>query len=35
MYGSVSRWRVKDGQQQELERLFTEMMNDLPPGSWG
>jgi heme-degrading monooxygenase HmoA len=35
MYGSVSRWRVKNGQQQELEGLFTEMMNDLPPGSRG
>ena len=35
MYGSVSRWRVKDGQQQELEQLFTEMMNDIPPGSQG
>jgi len=35
MYGSVSRWRVKDGRQQELEQLFTEMMSDIPPGSLG
>ena len=35
MYGSVSRWRVKNGRQQELEGLFTEMMKDLPPGSRG
>jgi heme-degrading monooxygenase HmoA len=35
MYGSVSRWRVKDGQQQALEQLFSEMMDKMPPGSRG
>jgi len=35
MYGSVSRWRVKDGQQQELEQLLNELMGEMPPGSLG
>jgi quinol monooxygenase YgiN len=35
MYGSVSRWRVKDGHQQELEQLLSELMRDMPPGSRG
>jgi heme-degrading monooxygenase HmoA len=35
MYGSVSRWRVKEGQQEELEQLVNELMSDLPPGSRG
>jgi quinol monooxygenase YgiN len=35
MYGSVSRWRVKDGQQQELEQLLNELMREMPPGSRG
>lgn len=30
MYGSVSRWRVKDGRQAELEKLASEMMNERP-----
>lgn len=33
MYGSVSRWRVKDGKGPELERLAAELMQDRPPGS--
>ena len=33
MYGSVSRWRVKDGKQGELERLADELMKERPPGS--
>jgi heme-degrading monooxygenase HmoA len=32
MYGSVSRWRVKEGQQQEFEKLFGEVASQLPPG---
>jgi heme-degrading monooxygenase HmoA len=35
MYGSVSRWRIKDGQQQELEQLLNELMSDMPSGSRG
>lgn len=35
MYGSVSRWRVKDGQQQALEQLISELMGTMPPGSRG
>jgi len=31
MYGSVSRWRVKDGQQQEFEQLLNELMREMPP----
>jgi quinol monooxygenase YgiN len=34
MYGSVSRWRVKDGRQAELEQLLNEMPEP-PPGSRG
>ena len=33
MYGSVSRWRVKEGKQDELEQLAAEVMNDRAPGS--
>lgn len=33
MYGSVSRWRVKDGRQDELERLADELMRERPSGS--
>ncbi len=33
MYGSVSRWRVKEGKQAELEALAREVMEDRPPGS--
>jgi heme-degrading monooxygenase HmoA len=32
MYGSVSRWRVKEGQQQEFEKLFGEVASQLPEG---
>ena len=33
MYGSVSRWRVKEGKQEEIERLMAEVSRDRPPGS--
>jgi heme-degrading monooxygenase HmoA len=33
MYGSVSRWRVKEGKQEELERLMDEVSRDRAPGS--
>jgi heme-degrading monooxygenase HmoA len=33
MYGTVARWRVKDGKEQELEQLMSEVMGDRPPGS--
>lgn len=33
MYGSVARWRVKEGKQDELERLADELMRDRPAGS--
>lgn len=33
MYGSISRWRVKDGRQAELEKLADEMMRDRPSGA--
>ena len=33
MYGSVSRWRVKEGKEDELESLAAEVMNDRAPGS--
>jgi heme-degrading monooxygenase HmoA len=33
MYGSVSRWRVKEGHQQELEGLVNEISKTRYPGS--
>ena len=33
MYGTVSRWRVKDGKQPELEQLAEELMRERPTGS--
>jgi heme-degrading monooxygenase HmoA len=33
MYGSVSRWRVTEGKQEEFERLSRELMQERPPGS--
>ncbi len=33
MYGTVARWRVKDGKEQELEQLMSEVMRDRPTGS--
>ena len=33
MYGTVARWRVLDGKQQELEQLSQELMRDRLPGS--
>jgi heme-degrading monooxygenase HmoA len=33
MYGSVSRWRVKEGKQEEIERLMAEVSRDRAPGS--
>ena len=35
MYGSVSRWRVKEGKQDELEQLMNEVTNEQMPGSLG
>jgi quinol monooxygenase YgiN len=33
MYGSVSRWRVKEGRGADLEKLMDELMRDRPTGS--
>ena len=33
MYGSVSRWRIKEGKQEEFERLANELMRDRPTNS--
>lgn len=33
MYGSISRWRIKEGNQEEFERLSDELMRDRPTGS--
>jgi len=33
MYGTVSRWRVKEGSQAELETLAEELLSDIPAGS--
>jgi heme-degrading monooxygenase HmoA len=33
MYGSVSRWRIKEGKQDEFEKLGEELMHERPPGS--
>jgi quinol monooxygenase YgiN len=33
MYGSVSRWRIKEGKQEEFEKLGDELMQDRPTGS--
>jgi quinol monooxygenase YgiN len=33
VYGSVSRWRIKEGQQQELKAVLNEVMGEMPPGS--
>jgi heme-degrading monooxygenase HmoA len=33
MYGSISRWRVKQGKQEELEQLADELMRERAPGS--
>jgi quinol monooxygenase YgiN len=33
MYGSISRWRIQDGKQEEFERLMDELMQERPPGS--
>lgn len=33
MYGSVSRWRVKEGKQGELEALLQDLSRDRAPGS--
>jgi len=35
MYGSVSRWRIKDGMQGELELLLDELTKEPAPGSRG
>ena len=33
MYGTVARWRVRDGQQTEFEQLVQEIGNERLPGS--
>jgi heme-degrading monooxygenase HmoA len=33
MYGSVARWRVKPGKEQELEQVAEELMRQPLPGS--
>ena len=33
MYGSIARWHIKEGKQEEFERLGHEMMRERPPGS--
>lgn len=33
MYGSISRWRVKEGKQDELEELVDEISKTPYPGS--
>jgi quinol monooxygenase YgiN len=33
MYGSIARWHIKEGKQEEFERLGDELMQERPPGS--
>lgn len=33
MYGSVARWRVKEGKEDELRKLAEELMSARPAGS--
>ena len=33
MYGTIARWRVLDGKQEELEQLSQELMSEQPAGS--
>jgi heme-degrading monooxygenase HmoA len=33
MYGSVSRWRVKEGHEHDLEQLIEEISKNRYPGS--
>jgi len=33
MYGSISRWRIKEGKQEELERLAGELFRGRSSGS--
>jgi len=33
MYGTVARWRVREGRGRELEELADELMRETPPGS--
>jgi heme-degrading monooxygenase HmoA len=35
MYGSVSRWRIKEGQEEELKQVLNEALGEMPPGSRG
>jgi quinol monooxygenase YgiN len=35
MYGSVSRWRIKEGQEQALLEIMNTVLGTLPPGSRG
>lgn len=33
MYGTVARWRVKEGKEQELEQVAAEVMRETPAAS--
>ncbi len=33
MYGSISRWRVNEGKESQLEQLAGEVVNERAPGS--
>jgi quinol monooxygenase YgiN len=33
MYGTVARWKVKEGKEKDLEQLAEELMREMPPGS--
>ena len=35
MYGSVARWRVKEGSEREFEQLVAEVTAEIPAGSRG
>ena len=35
MYGTVARWRVKAGKEQEFEQLLNDVTNEVPTGSRG
>ena len=33
MYGTVARWRIKEGKERELEQVADEVIRDTPAGS--
>ncbi len=33
MYGSISRWRINEGRQDDFDRLMAELSGDRPQGS--